>query len=303
MARRLLYVLRSSTNPHWRYIMKQMTKFAVAMTLALSAVGASANTITTPDGTFDFGGFDWDSAGGSVLVQSYDILAGGAGRTGQTDLFTLDFQTFAANIKNSSGVNLLTPSLRAGSGAGYEFTMVAHLNENLTCLTSNCGVTQLDVLNGTWDVYYQAAGNALASGTGFIDGIKVLSGTFRDSLTVDSDHSQAVIGAQGTSNPGNVSLNAALIGDVTYTNLAFINPALLLTDAVTTLQFGTRTTSWTRPTNFDGIGATAPDTNTTFVGQADANQAFEKTVPEPATLALMGLGLLGLGMARKSKKA
>jgi hypothetical protein len=70
---------------------------------------------------------------------------------------------------------------------------------------------------------------------------------------------------------------------------------------VSTLQFGNTITAWTRPSSFDGVDP-GPNTNNSFVGQADANQAFR--VPEPGSLALFGLalGLAGF-MARKQARS
>lgn len=267
-----------------------------AATMGNALAGA---TITTPDGTFDFGGFDWASTA-SVYIQGYGALAGQA--IGTTDDFTLTYQAYAVNVQNGVGDNLSLPGLKVtDGGSGYEFTIQAVVQERVTCITANCTVVQIDVLSGSWDIWYQEIGNAVLSGanggiTGILDGTKILSGIFDNT-------SDSIIGAQGASNPGNVTLAGTFRGEVTYTNLAYINPELAGTLAVSTLQFGTNTTAWVRPDQFDGIGAVGADTNQNFVGQADANQSFvEQKVPEPGTLALGGLGLLLAAASRRRKQ-
>ncbi len=275
--------------------MKQKKLVAFALLLAGATGSVCAATITNPDGTFDFGGFDWASSG-SVLISGYDVTNTSA--TGSSDPFTLDFQAYAANVQDSGGTNLVLSGLRAGSGTGYEYTVNAHLNETVTCLTdgfNSCGIVQINVVGGTWDVYYQQVGDALAGAagmSGILNGVSLLSGTFSSGDTL--------LGTQGATNPGNVTLSGTFRGAVNSTNNTYINPDLGGTEAVSTLQFGANTTAWTRPTNWDGLGALAADTNSTFVGQADANQAF--SVPEPATLALLGLGLMGVGVSQRRRK-
>lgn len=275
--------------------MIKMKKLAVSLVLAGSAATASAAVITNPDflGGTDFGGFDWAS-NGSVYITGYDILSGGAGRTGEMDLFVLNYQAFASSIQDSAGNNIVAPGLRQGTGTGYEYTINAVINEKTTCLNSDCSLISIDVVDGTWDVLYQAAGNATvgaAGHTGFLDGTNLLSGIFTGGDTI--------VGAQGPSNPGSITLAGTFMGNTTSTNNTFINPDLDGTIAVSTLQFKNNTTAWTRPNNWDGIGGIGADTNTAFVGQADANQSFVNAVPEPGSIALLGIGLGAAGMLRR----
>lgn len=269
-------------------------KLAFAMSLAAAAASANAWNITNADGTFsNFGGFDWHSSG-SVYVQGYDVLSNTA--TGTVDPFKMTYQAFATSVLDSSGTSFLTPGLRVGSGSGYEYTINATFNEQVTCLSdglNTCGIVKIDVVGGLFDIFYQLAGNAVAGSSGMagiLDGTKIASGVFTSG--------NSLLGTQGASNPGNVTLSGTFRGEVTYTNSAYITPDLIGTLAVSTLQFGRNTTSWTRPNNFDGIGAIGADTNTDFVGQADANQSF---VPEPGSLSLLGaaLGLVGLLQRRR----
>lgn len=276
-------------------------KVAAGSAIAAATMGnaLAGATITTPDGTFDFGGFDWASTA-SVYVQGYGALAGQA--IGTTDDFTLTFQAYAVNVQNSVGDNLALPGLKVTDlGAGYEFTIQAVVQERVTCINVGCTAVQIEVLGGTWDIWYQEIGDAVLSGdnngiAGILNGTKILSGIFDTT-------SDTIFGPQGASNPGNVTLAGTFRGDVIYTNLAFIDPELTGSEAVSTLQFGTNTTAWVRPDQFDGI-AIGADTNQNFVGQADANQAFEQQqVPEPGSLALGGAGLLLLAAARRRRQS
>lgn len=270
--------------------MLKMKKFLSALA-AVGLVGAAnANILTTPDGPINFGGFDWAS-NGSILIDSYNILAGMS--IGTTDTFTLTYQAYADAVQNAAGQAQTTPGLRRGSGSGYEYTINAVINETVTCITVGCTVVSITPTSGNWTVYYQAVGNAnVVAGTGILDGLVLMAGNFTSGDTI--------IAAQGTSNPGNVALGGSFSGAITNPDPnGLINPDFTSTTAITTLQFGTRTTAWTRPTAFDGVGPTGPDTNVRFVGQADANQSF---VPEPGSLALAGLALVGLAAVGARRK-
>ena len=49
--------------------------------------------------------------------------------------------------------------------------------------------------------------------------------------------------------------------------------------------------------DINGLGRGSPD----FVAQTDYNSNFSAKVPEPATVGLLGLALLGLGATRRRK--
>jgi hypothetical protein len=277
--------------------MLKLKKMAVLLALAGGASSANAALITNADGSFDFGGFDWAS-NGSIWVQNYGVLQG-SNTTGDTDNFTLTYMANAAAVQNAGGTNY-SSLVMPGLNNSYEYTIFAQVNETVVCLNANCSLAEISVGNGsTWNVYYDTSSNAnMATGLGVTDGTLLLSGTF-----AASPISQSFVAPQGTSNPGNVSLIAALQGSVLTTNTTYINPILNGSTAVSTLQFGNTTTAWTRPTSFNGT-STGANTNSDFVGQADANQSFAaNVVPEPGTLTLIGLGLGMAGLIRRRRSS
>jgi hypothetical protein len=202
----------------------------LALVAALAAALGSAQaapTITNADGTFSFGGFDWASTA-SVWVRDYDIVSGGTGRTGETDIFTLNYQAYAVNVQDAGGANLPLAGLKnTDIAGGYEYTINATITESVTCLNDNCSFVAINIVGGAWDVYYDTTGDAVlgAAGiSGILDGTNILSGVFTSG--------QTMLGPQGANNPGNVTLAGTFEGAVTFTDTTFINPVLNGTEAV-----------------------------------------------------------------------
>ena len=270
---------------------------AVLLATGAIAGNASATTITNTNGTNPFDGFDW-AAGGTAFTQGF---TGTAGNT-----FTLTYFAVATAF-TLGGNNFILPGLDTvpngvpggppPTGSSYEYTIVATLNETVqSCVPINPpGNSQctFDVNGGTFNVYYDTSmdANAQASsnGTGFADGNLLISGTINPLFGQTFD---TVTGANTTT----------LHGVVTFTNGAFISPALVGTTATTTLQQGGAVTSYVNPGGFNGTPFSALQGADDVVFQADGNQSFTAAVPEPASIALLGLGLGALGWSIRRKQ-
>ena len=271
--------------------MNAMKKMAMALALIGTVGGAQAFTLNNLDGTYNnFGGFDWASSG-SVWIKDYNFLNNK--NAGFTDTFTMQYMAKATGLLPVAGGNNLVTD---GLNHTYEYTIFGNFNMKGTCMpgAASCSMVRFDILGGNWGIYYDttpATFHDPAVGTHVTDGIKIVSGQ------VDAQVG-AAFAPQGPSNPGNGFSAFSMRGSVDFTNSDYIVPDIKTTQALGTLQFGSFQNAWYRPTTFDGV-STGVNSNTSFVAQADSNQSL--FVPEPGSLALLGLGMLGFGAIRRRK--
>lgn len=255
---------------------------AAAIAAFACSASASAVTLTNSAGSFgNWGGFDW-AENGSAIVNGFNPLSA------TTSTFDLTYFADAVSVSQSGGGSIVGATIPLLLG-NYEYTIQAMLNETSTCNTFAviCTDASFQVNSGSFNIWYDTANNAnLVTGAGITDGILLISGTIL---------AQAGGGFNVISG-GNATLNAL----ITFTNSAFISPNLLSTVAATTLQIGANQTNYTVPTSMPGAaGGTQALPAGAIVLQADGNQAFTAAVPEPGTLALLGIAMLGLGMSRR----
>ena len=248
----------------------KILKHAVAALTGLGMLAAASSSLAIPTlsytttnyGAFShdpFDGFDWNSAGSAVTS---GFVPDG------TTVFTTEFWSDAVTIKRLGGGTFASALTAAGTANGAEFTIQAFINETAVPLTAT--TSAFTAVGGSYNIWYQPLSNAnLVTGAGITDGTLVLSGSILPGFA-GTFTALPVGGGTGI---------FTFLGNVTSTNAAFINPDLIDTEAVSTIQFGSSTTSWTQPTSTPS-GAIGPGD---LIFQADANQSFTAAVPYPMT--------------------
>lgn len=280
-------------------------KFSGKLAAGFSALGllaVAAPSVAAPSLTFTtaangtqvidpFGGFDYIS--NATAVSTAPVFDG-------TSIITTTYLASANAIQDPGGNNYNTPGIRPTTPLGsnpWEFTVKATITETAICILAGgptgCVTALFTATGGSWDVYYDSTADAdILAGTGYINGTRVLGGN------ISAGTAGTFTAINATSGTGTF----AFFGGVTFTQTdntkdAFFNPALTNTVAGAEIKIGGATTGWTAPTTWTEGGGIPTGA---LVFQADGNQSFT-AVPEPGTLALVGLSLVGLGMVRRRR--
>lgn len=317
---------------------------SVALGLAAPLVGNASTTINidTTGGSgpvLSVGSLDWSVGNALSVANPGDNIAGTNVAPGKS-FFTYAHGTLG-NFQDSSG-NAITSN--GGLNSSYNWTFVAGFEEQYGAgsVAGNTNFSVVNNAKNFFQIYYDPNRDAnMLAGTGFNNGTLVLEargtaagasgiGNFTavpgQTANLDSFGTnqypdiQSVVGTGGTlidatvtsvnsnfilSSLNNIILNLSFN---TSNKLPFdeTNPSSCFWDANTSSYvMGAGNGYGGCGTNSTGtVGSLNGVTGPNVMFQADANNSFNTTIPEPASLALVGMGLAAMGatISRRRKR-
>lgn len=255
-----------------------------------------------------------------------NLALGGSGGGAALPVGTVITDLYQSNLNS---INSATNTTLFSNGTGGKFfTFVAGFTETVTFAGAGGGVVSNAFSvnpGGFFKMCAQGAvGNDLA-GTGFVcAGAGVLSGTFIEGNATQTEFVTTLKpldqSPNGDNRPGvqtvtssgaaNLTLQINAVDAGYFPDLlvgSFITISLTNTSNITPFNavdpsflFSSNGTAANTP---DAIGAINGLSGPNFQFQADANSSFQRTVPEPGTLALLGLVVVGMGgvLSRRGK--
>lgn len=295
-------------------------------TVSASAIAAEAfqfNPFGTGNTVGDVinGAFTIDQAPGStVAINGVNTANPGAPLPDNTVLTNY----YQANLNSILGST--SNILFANGTSNKYFTFVATYQETVVASSFVAGVTSnttFRVDSGTFKMCAQGALGIDLAGTGFgCAGNGILSGTITGgSATVAADLGAGTLPIDGfnTNNWGNVLSLITSGGARINAQLTFIDAnyfpdldvagfiELLLTNSSLITPFDQVDPSRRFSGNLitdtyaANVGATNGISGPDFMFQADANTSINRVIPEPASLALVGLALIGLASSSRRR--